>query len=73
MKKFVILFVVALAAVSVAVTAALAKPAKSSRRRPTSACCCRTAKSSVRWETQDRPALVAAFKKAGVIVRDRQR
>jgi len=59
------MFVVALAVASVAVTAAIAKPAKSSA----SADICvllPDPKSSVRWETQDRPALVAAFKKAGV-------
>ena len=51
--------------VSVAVTAAVAKPTKKSA----SADICvllPDPKSSVRWETQDRPALVAAFKKAGV-------
>ena len=72
MKKFLIVSVVALAAVSVAVTAALAKPAKSSA---TADICVLLPdpKSSVRWETQDRPALVAAFKKAKVSVRDHQR
>ena len=64
MKKFVILLVVALAAVSVAVTAALAKPAKSSAAADICVLL-PDPKSSVRWETQDRPALVAAFKKAG--------
>jgi D-xylose transport system substrate-binding protein len=62
-KKFVIFAVVALAAV-VAVTAAFAKPAA----RTAAADICvllPDPKSSVRWETQDRPALVTAFKKAG--------
>ena len=35
------------------------------RRPPTSACCCPDSKSSVRWETQDRPRLAAAFKALG--------
>jgi D-xylose transport system substrate-binding protein len=51
--------------VSVAVSAAVAKPTKKSA----SADICvllPDPKSSVRWETQDRPALVAAFKKAKV-------
>jgi D-xylose transport system substrate-binding protein len=64
-KKFVIVSVVALAAVSVAVTAALAKPAKSSAAGDICVLL-PDPKSSVRWETQDRPALVAAFKKAKV-------
>jgi D-xylose transport system substrate-binding protein len=53
-KKFVILFVVALAAVSVAVTAALAKPAQ----KTASADVCvllPDTKTSVRWEQFDRP------------------
>ena len=65
MKKFVVLFVVALAAISVAVTAALAKPAKSTAGGDICVLL-PDPKSSVRWETQDRPALVTAFKKAGV-------
>ena len=65
MKKFLILLVVALAAISVAVTAALAKPAKSSAAADICVLL-PDPKSSVRWETQDRPALVTAFKKAGV-------
>ena len=52
MKKFLILFVVALAAVSVAVTAALAKPAKSSAAADICVLL-PDPKSSVRWETQD--------------------
>ena len=65
MKKFLILLVVALAAISVAVTAALAKPAKSTAGGDICVLL-PDPKSSVRWETQDRPALVTAFKKAGV-------
>ena len=61
MKKFAILSVVALAFVSVAVTAAFA----SSSANKDICVLLPDPKSSVRWETQDRPALVAAFKKAG--------
>jgi len=63
-KLFVVLTVAALA-VSVAVTGAVAKPAK---RSATAEICVLLPdpKSSVRWETQDRPGFVAAFKKAGV-------
>jgi len=59
-KKFIIVSVVALAAVSVAVTAAVAKPAKSSAAADVCVLLPDPA-SSVRWETQDRPALVKAF------------
>jgi D-xylose transport system substrate-binding protein len=63
-KLFVVLAVAALA-VSVSVTGAVAKSSKSSA---TADICVLLPdpKSSVRWETQDRPALVAAFKRAGV-------
>jgi len=64
-KKLVLVLGIAALTVSVAVTAAVAKPAKKSA----SADICvllPDPKSSVRWETQDRPALVAAFKKAAV-------
>ena len=54
MKKFLILSVVALAAVSVAVTAALAKPAKSSAEALVCVLLPDT-KTSVRWEQFDRP------------------
>jgi D-xylose transport system substrate-binding protein len=64
-KKLFTVLVVALAAVSVAVTAAVAKPAKSSAGGDICVLL-PDPKSSVRWETQDRPALVAAFKKASV-------
>ena len=65
MKKTIIALVVAALTVSVTVTAAVAKPTK----RAGGADICvllPDPKSSVRWETQDRPALVAAFTKAGV-------
>ena len=65
MKKLVLVLGVVALMVSVAVTAAVAKPTKKSA----SADICvllPDPKSSVRWETQDRPALVAAFKKANV-------
>jgi D-xylose transport system substrate-binding protein len=64
-KKFVILSVVALAALSVAVTAAFAGSSKSSADAPACVLLPDT-KSSVRWETQDRPTFIAAFKKAGI-------
>ena len=54
MKKFLIVSVVALAAVSVAVTAASASPAKSAAAGDICVLLPDT-KSSVRWETQDRP------------------
>jgi D-xylose transport system substrate-binding protein len=63
-KLFVVLAVAALA-VSVSVTGAVAKSSKKSA----SADICvllPDPKSSVRWETQDRPGFVSAFKKAGV-------
>jgi D-xylose transport system substrate-binding protein len=64
-KKFVIVSVVALAALSVAVTAAVAKPAKSSATKDVCVLL-PDPKSSVRWETQDRPALVKSFNAAQV-------
>ena len=65
MKKIVIMFVVALAAVSVAVTAALAGSSKASAEAKACVLLPDT-KSSVRWQTQDRPTFIAAFKKAGI-------
>ena len=65
MKKAIVALVIAAVAVSVTVSSAVAKPSE----RVASADICTLLpdpKSSVRWETQDRPALVAAFKKAGV-------
>ena len=65
MRKLVFVLVIAALAVSVTVTSAVAKPTK----RTGGADICvllPDPKSSVRWETQDRPALVAAFKKANV-------
>ncbi|MEO5632822.1 substrate-binding domain-containing protein [Gaiella sp.] len=62
MKKIVIMLVVALAAVSVAVTAAFAQGSANKDfcvLLPDS-------KSSIRWETQDRPSLVKAFNAAKV-------
>jgi D-xylose transport system substrate-binding protein len=64
-KKVIVALVIGALTVSVTVTSAIAKPTKKSA----SADICvllPDPKSSVRWETQDRPALVAAFKKAGV-------
>ena len=65
MKRTTIVFAFALLAVCLSVTAAAAKTAQ----KAASADICvllPDPKSSVRWETQDRPALVAAFKKAKV-------
>ena len=56
MKKFLILSVVALAAVSVAVTAALAKPSQKSATADVCVLLPDT-KSSIRWEQFDRPYL----------------
>ncbi len=65
MKKFVIVSVVALAAVSVAVTAAVAKPAKKSAAVQVCVLLPDT-KSSVRWEQFDKPYFAKALKAAGV-------
>ena len=65
MKKFLIVSVVALVAVSVAVTAALAGPSKASAEAKACVLLPDT-KSSVRWQTQDRPTFIASFKKAGI-------
>ena len=65
MRRLIVALVIAALTVSVTVTGAIAKPTK----KAASADICvllPDPKSSVRWETQDRPALVAAFKKAGV-------
>ena len=64
-KKLIVVLVIAALAVSVSVTGAVAKTS----RKAASADVCvllPDPKSSVRWETQDRPALVAAFKAASV-------
>jgi D-xylose transport system substrate-binding protein len=64
-KKLIVVLGIVFLTVSVSVTGAVAKSTKKSA----SADICvllPDPKSSVRWETQDRPALVAAFKKAGV-------
>ena len=65
MKKLIAVLVLAFLTVTVSVTGAVAKPSK---KAATADICTLLPdpKSSVRWETQDRPALVAAFKKAGV-------
>ena len=65
MKKSIVALVIAALAVLVTVSSAVAKPTK----RAGGADICvllPDPKSSVRWETQDRPALVSAFTKAGV-------
>ena len=65
MRKLVIALVIAALTVSVTVTAAVAKPTKKAGGGDICVLL-PDPKSSVRWETQDRPALVAAFTKAGV-------
>ncbi len=65
MKKFSIALVIAALTVGVTVTAAFA----TSEKKSADAAACvllPDTKSSVRWETQDRRFLAAAFKKAGV-------
>jgi len=64
-KKIVIMLVVALAAISVAVTAALAGSSKAAAEAKACVLLPDT-KSSVRWATQDRPTFIAAFKRAGI-------
>jgi D-xylose transport system substrate-binding protein len=64
-KKIVIMLVVALAAISVAATAALAGSSKSSAEAKACVLLPDT-KSSVRWQTQDSPTFKASFKKAGI-------
>ena len=65
MKKLIVALVIAALTVSVTVTGAVAKSGKKSA---TADICVLLPdpKSSVRWETQDRPGFVAAFKKAKV-------
>jgi D-xylose transport system substrate-binding protein len=65
-KKTIVALVIAALAVSVTVSAAVAKPSKRSGGSADICVLLPDPKSSVRWETQDRPALVAAFKRAGV-------
>ena len=65
MKKFLILSVCALVAVSVAVTAAIAKPTKKSATTEVCVLLPDT-KSSVRWEQFDKPGFAKALKAAGV-------
>lgn len=65
MKKIIVSLAIIVFTAALVATSAVAKSGKSAA----SADICvllPDPKSSVRWETQDRPALVAAFKKAGV-------
>jgi len=64
-KKIVIMLVVALAAISVAATAAFAGSSKSSAEAKACVLLPDT-KSSVRWQTQDSPTFKAAFKARGI-------
>ena len=65
MKKFVIALAAGVVVVGLAVGGALAG---SARHAATIQACVLLpdTKSSVRWETQDRPTFIAAFKKAGI-------
>jgi D-xylose transport system substrate-binding protein len=65
-KKTIVALVIAALAVSVTVSAAVAKPTKRTGGSADICVLLPDPKSSVRWETQDRPAFVAAFKKANV-------
>jgi len=65
-KKVIVTLVIAALTVSVAVTGAVAKTSKQAGGSADVCVLLPDPKSSVRWETQDRPALVAAFKKANV-------
>ena len=65
MKKFLIVSVVALAAVSVAVTAAVAKPAKKAGTVDVCVLLPDT-KSSVRWEQFDKPGFIKALRAAKI-------
>ena len=64
MKKVIVALVVAALTVCVTVTGAVAKSTKYAGGADICVLL-PDPKTSVRWETQDRPALVAAFKKAG--------
>ena len=65
MKKFVIALAAGVLVVGLAVGGAVAK---SEKQAATGSACVLLpdTKSSVRWETQDRPTFIAAFKKAGI-------
>jgi D-xylose transport system substrate-binding protein len=65
-KKAIVALVIGALTVSVTVTAAVAKPTKAKGGNADVCVLLPDPKSSVRWETQDRPAFVAAFKKANV-------
>ena len=66
MKKVIVALVLAAVTLSVAVTGAVAKSSKSAGGGKDICVLLPDPKSSVRWETQDRPALVTAFKAAKV-------
>jgi D-xylose transport system substrate-binding protein len=65
-KKFSVALLLAALAVGLAVSGAAGKSAKTTAATADICVLLPDPKTSVRWETQDRPALVAAFKKAGV-------
>jgi D-xylose transport system substrate-binding protein len=65
-KRLIVALVIGALTVSVTVTAAVAKPTKSQGGGKDICVLLPDPKSSVRWETQDRPGFVAAFNKAKV-------
>jgi len=64
-KRIAITSIIALVAVSVAVTAALASGTRTAAEAKACVLLPDT-KSSVRWQTQDRPTFISYFKKAGI-------
>ena len=66
MKKLIIAFVVSALAVGLTVGGAFAGSAKRTAADAQACVLLPDTKSSVRWETQDRPTFVAAFKKANI-------
>jgi len=65
-KRFILVVAVAAVAISTTVGGAFAKPESAAQGSADICVLLPDPKTSVRWETQDRPALVAAFRKARV-------
>ena len=66
MKKFIVVFAVAAVAITTTVGGAFANTERAAQGSADVCVLLPDPKTSVRWETQDRPAFVAAFKKANV-------
>ena len=66
MKRLIVALAIGALTVSVTVTSAVAKPSETAAAAADICVLLPDPKTSVRWETQDRPALVAAFTKAKV-------